>query len=132
MQHSDFDATWPLHSLETQKLQAELANEPETTAADSVSQRAATFECLEDLRRWSATIKCSSDHRELLSLREALAVLTSPPRPRHEDVRPLLSKWRVAQMQQGKRIPSAEIRDLEDNAIHVAGNVQAKLAHTHT
>ena len=48
-----------------------------------------------------------------------------------QDARPLLSKWRVEQMQQGQHRPLADIiRGFEGIVTHVARNVQAQLAST--
>ena len=57
----------------------------------------ATLISIRDVQRWLAEepiASCSS--ADMLRIREAVAVL-SRPKPRKEDVRPLQSKWQVAQ-----------------------------------
>jgi len=54
---------------------------------------------IQDVQRWLAEepmASCSSV--DMQRIREAVAVL-SRPKPRKEDVRPLQSKWQVAQWQ---------------------------------
>ena len=48
------------------------------------------IECVRDVERWLATVNVSSGNPEVGSVREAIAVLTRAPRPKAEDVRPLL------------------------------------------
>ena len=87
------------------------------------------IECVQDVQRWLSTGKVSSGNPEIGSVREAVAALTRAPRPRAEDVRPLLGKWRVEQKRQGKFRPLAEIiKDLEDKVIRAAQKLQAELA----
>ena len=82
---------------------------------DNAEQLAVKIECLQDVGRWLATGKVSSSDLEIGSVREAVAALNRKPRPRREDVRPLLDKWRVQQKRQQEHRPLAEIiRDLED------------------
>ena len=96
---------------------------------DNAEQLAVKIECLQDVGRWLATGKVSSSDLEMGSVREAVAALTRKPRPRREDVRPLLGKWRVQQKRQQEDRPLAEIiRDLEDKVIRAAQKLQAELA----
>ena len=140
-----------------QKLQAELANKPETILAVSAAQPAATrvssaaqpalppvssanilaahhgcpvdsggedgrgmtlevkIGCVRDVQRWLATVNVSSGNPEVGSVREDIAVLTRAPRPKAEDVRPLLRHWGVQQMKQRKYRPlTAIICDLKE------------------
>ena len=50
---------------------------------------------LQDVCSWLATQAVSSSDLDMESVREAVAVLTRAPRPKREDVRPLLRKWLV-------------------------------------
>ena len=100
--------------------------------------------CVRDVQRWlalkgssSAASSCSAAQPALppalhsldREVREAIAVLTRAPRPKKEDVEPLLGKWRVQQKRQGKKRPLAEtIKDLEDKVIRAAQKLQAELA----
>ena len=78
---------------------------------------------------WLSTGKVSSGNLEIGSARKAVAALTRATRPRAEDVRPFLGKWRAEQMQQIKHRPLPEIiRDLEDKVIRAAQKLQAELA----
>ena len=73
--------------------------------------------CVRDVQRWLATTKVGL-HPEVGSVREAIAVLTRAPRPKAEDVQPLLRKWGVEQKKQKKCISLADIiRDLKEKLI---------------
>ena len=87
------------------------------------------IERVQDVQRWLSTGKVFSGNLEIAFVREAVAALTRAPRPRAEDVRPHLGKWRVEQMRQRKFRPLAEIiKDLEDKVIRAAQKLQAELA----
>ena len=87
------------------------------------------IERVQDVQRWLSTGKVSSGNLEIGSVREAVAALTRAPRPRAEDVRPLLGKWRVEQMRQRRCRPLPErVKDLEDKVIRAAQKLQAELA----
>ena len=110
------------------------ARKGSSSAASSSSAAQAALsevkiECIQDVQRWLSAGKVSSGNPEIGSVREAVAALTRAPRPRAEDVRPLLGKWRVEQRQQRKHRPLPEIiRDLEDKVIRAAQKLQAELA----
>ena len=73
--------------------------------------------------------KYPAAYLEIRSVREAIAALTIAPRPKAEDVRPFLGKWRVKRMRQRVSSPLAEIiRDLGDKVIRAAQKLQAELA----
>ena len=58
------------------------------------------IECVRDVQCWLATGDVSSGNPEVGSVREAIAVLTRVPRPKAEDVRPLLRQWGVKRRKQ--------------------------------
>ena len=67
------------------------------TEAPSAEQPGFQLQSIRDVQRWLAQkpiASCSS--ADMQRIREAVAVL-SHPKPRQEDVRPLQSKWQVAQ-----------------------------------
>ena len=109
------------------------ARKGSSSAASSSSAAQAALaemkiECIQDIQRWLSMGKVFSGNLQIGSVREAVAALTRPPRPRAEDVRPLLGKWRVEQMQQREHPPLPEIiRDLEDRVIRAAQKLQAEL-----
>jgi len=53
-------------------------------------QRGLKLECLQDVRRWLANEEVVNSNLDTGLLREAVAVLTRTPKPRKEEVRPLL------------------------------------------
>ena len=60
----------------------------------------AKIECVRDVELWLATVNVSCGNPALGSVREAVAVSTRVPRPKAEDVRPLLHQWGVQQKKQ--------------------------------
>jgi len=84
---------------------------------------------IRDVQRWLAEepiASCSS--ADMQRIREAVAVL-SAPKPRQEDVRPLQSKWQVAQQKNKKPIPFEEVlREFQGKVIKAAQELQQQLA----
>ena len=78
------------------------------------------FESVRDVQRWLATVNVSSGNPKVGSVREAIAVLTRVPRPKAEDVQPLLRQSGAQQRKQNKKRPLADtIRDFEEKVIEV-------------
>ena len=84
---------------------------------------------IRDVQRWLAKesiASCSS--ADMQRIREAVAVLV-PAKPRKEDVRPLQSKWLVAQQRNKKPRPLAEVVDeFRDKVIRAAQQLQVELS----
>ena len=106
-----------------EQVRAEMANTSETTVAVRAAQPTATRSCLRDVWWWFATEQLCYTNCDIASIIEAAAALTRSSRPRANDVRPLLCRWRVKQQRQGHDMPLSEIlSDLEDQVIQAFGN----------
>ena len=84
------------------------ARKGNSSAASSSSAAQAVLsevkiERVQNVLHWLSTGKVSSGNLEIGSVKEVVALLTRAPRPRAEDVRPLLGEWRVEQRQQRSR-----------------------------
>ena len=84
---------------------------------------------IRDVQRWLAEepiASCSS--ADMQRIREAVDVL-STSKPRQEDVRPLQSKWQVAQKKDKKPRPLEEVlREFQGKVIKAAEELQQELA----
>ena len=97
--------------------------------AGSAEQLAVKLECLKDVRRWMATPEILNTNLDIGLVKEAVVILSRVPRPRQEDVQPLLSKRGVAQFKERKNRPLAEvIGELEQRVVNAAQTLQAQLA----
>ena len=107
--------------------------EPATTSLGSAEQPGTRCQLklssIRDVQRWLAMepiASCSS--ADMQRIREAVAVLV-PAKPRKEDVRPLQSKWLVAQQRNKKPRPLAEVVDeFRDKVIKAAQQLQVELS----
>ena len=83
---------------------------------------------LRDVQRWLAkehVSNCSS--ADVQRIREAVTVL-SHPKPKQEDVRPLQSKWQVAQQIKKKPKPLADvIHELQEKVVKAAQKLHQEL-----
>ena len=83
---------------------------------------------IRDVQRWLAEepiASCSS--AELQRIREAVAVLSSP-KPRKEDVLPLLRNWEVAQRKDKKPRPLGDmVQEFQGKVIKAAQKLQQQL-----
>ena len=103
--------------------------EPATTSLGSAEQPGTRCQLklssIRDVQRWLAIepiASCSS--ADMQRIREAVAVLV-PAKPRKEDVRPLQSKWLVAQKRNKKPRPLEEVvHELQDKVMKAAQNLQ--------
>ena len=113
------------------------AARPATIAAPSSSgsaERAApskqqSITIIHGIQRWLAedhVASCTSADAQ--RIREAVAVL-SRPKPRQKDVRPLQGKWLVAQKQNDKPRPLADvIQEFQRRVIKAAQTLQLELS----
>ena len=89
------------------------ANDSSSSAAllpvGSAEQPVVQFKCLKDVRLWLATPEVLNGSLDVSALKEAVTVLSRVPKPRKEEVQPLLSKWGVAQKDKGKPRPLADV-----------------------
>ena len=107
--------------------------EPATTSLGSAEQPGTRCQlkvsAIHDVQRWLAMepiASCSS--ADMQRIREAVAVLV-PAKPRQQDVRPLQSKWLVAQQRNKKPRPLAEVvHELQDKVIKAAQQLQLELS----
>ena len=88
---------------------------------------------IRDVQRWLAeypfVMSASGRSAEVRRIREAVAVLSTHPKPRQEDVRPLQSKWNMAQLVNRKPRPLGDvINELETRVIEAAQKLQRQLA----
>ena len=92
-----------------------------TPSSTSAEQPVVQFACLKDVRLWLATPEVLNGSLDVSALKEAVTVLSRVPKPRKEEVQPLLSKWGVAQKDKGKLRPLADvIRELEQKVVNAA------------
>ena len=92
-----------------------------TPSSTSAEQPVVQFACLKDVRLWLATPEVLNGSLDVSALKEAVTVLSRVPKPRKEEVQPLLSKWGVAQKDKGKPRPLADvIRELEQKVVNAA------------
>ena len=87
---------------------------------------------IRDVQRWLAEypflMSASGRSAEVRRIREAVAVLSTHPKPRQEDVRPLQSKWQVAQTKAKKPRPLGEVlQELNNKVIKAAQKLQQQL-----
>ena len=84
---------------------------------------------IRDVQRWvpeEPIASCSSADAQ--RIREAVAVL-SRPRPKQEDVRPLQSKWQVAQKEDKKTRPLGDVlQEFQTKVIKAAKKLQLELS----
>ena len=102
---------------------------PNSGDAGAAEQSVVKLECLQDVRRWLATIEVVRCNVDIRPLREAVAVLSRTPRPRKEEVRPFLSEWSVDRLRQGNEELLRElIQDFQDKVAQAAQKLQEQLA----
>ena len=95
-----------------------------TPSSTSAEQPVVRFACLKDVWLWLATPAVLNGSLDVSALKEVVAVLSRIPKPRQEEVQPLLSKWGVAQKDKGKLRPLADvIRELEQKVVNAAHQV---------
>ena len=104
------------------------ADRPDTEAV-SAEQPGLQLQSIGDVKRWLAMepiASCST--ADMQRIREA-AVVLSHKKPRKEDVRPLQSKWRVAQKKNKQPRPLEEVVDeFRDKVIKAAQQLQVELS----
>ena len=82
-----------------------------------------------DVQRWLAELPIASySSEDMQRIREAVAVL-SRPKPRQEDVQPLLSKWQVAHRKDKQTRPLEEtLREFQGKGIKAEQELQQELS----
>ena len=109
------------------------ATAPTSTSHSSAEQPATPshlkISSIHDVQRWMAEEPIASySSADAQRLREAVAVLSNP-KPRQEDVRPLQSKWQVAQQIHKKTRPLGDvIQEFKTKVIEAAKKLQLDLS----
>ena len=106
------------------------ANEPasrvaqpaESSAPSSVEQPAETFASIGALNRWLESQSEPPSGTSIQRLRAAVAVLTKKPKPRHHEIAPFCSSWKVCQFNQKQRRPLAILIAELQQAVLAEGN----------
>ena len=109
------------------------ATAPTSTSHSSAEQPATPshlkISSIHDVQRWMAEEPIASySSADAQRLREAVAVLSNP-KPRKEDVRPLQSKWQVAQQVDRNPRPLRDvIQEFQTKVIDAAKKLQLELS----